>query len=179
MSLAAAVHHAGVVGVGVSGRPSSRASSQRSKGTITSSYSMSGVASGRRSSAAQGSRGVLVPASRAGAARAAAILLISCHLAPAASASVPAASDLQAPPPTGSSRTGKSPLLPEPADTDVVRIPHGNHITLAVLPCCLFRGPSAFPSSPAIFLSSLILSSISFSLCFILFEHKVKTLYPF
>ncbi|XP_069675049.1 uncharacterized protein [Periplaneta americana] len=54
------------------GRPSSRASSQRSVGTIASGFS-------RRPSSG-GSRGVLVPASRAGAARAAAILLISCHL---------------------------------------------------------------------------------------------------
>ncbi|CAG2053858.1 unnamed protein product [Timema podura] len=54
------------------GRPSSRASSQRSVGTFTSGFS-------RRPSSG-GSRGVLVPASRAGAARAAAILLISCHL---------------------------------------------------------------------------------------------------
>ena len=54
------------------GRPSSRASSQRSVGTIASGFS-------RRPSSG-GSRGVLVSASRAGAARAAAILLISCHL---------------------------------------------------------------------------------------------------
>lgn len=52
------------------GRSTSRASSQR---TFVSSYS-------RRPSSAQGSRGVLVSASRAGAARAAAILLISCHV---------------------------------------------------------------------------------------------------
>lgn len=56
------------------GRSTSRASSQR---TFVSTYS-------RRVSSAQGyhqgSRGVLVSASRAGAARAAAILLISCHV---------------------------------------------------------------------------------------------------
>ncbi|XP_063216649.1 uncharacterized protein LOC134527680 [Bacillus rossius redtenbacheri] len=57
----------------VHGRPSSRASSQRSGGTYTSGFS-------RRPSSAAASRGVPVPASRAGAARAAAILLISCHL---------------------------------------------------------------------------------------------------
>lgn len=54
------------------GRPSSRASSQRSVGTIASGFS--------RLPSSGGSRGVLVSASRAGAARAAAILLISCHL---------------------------------------------------------------------------------------------------
>ena len=53
------------------GRPSSR-SSQRSGGPLTCAFS-------RRPSSG-GSRGPLVPASRAGAARAAAILLISCHL---------------------------------------------------------------------------------------------------
>ncbi|XP_023289286.1 uncharacterized protein LOC105701122, partial [Orussus abietinus] len=52
-------------------RPSSR-SSERSAGPLTCALS-------RRPSVA-GSRGPLVPASRAGAARAAAILLISCHL---------------------------------------------------------------------------------------------------
>lgn len=46
-------------------RPSSRASSERSVGSFS-----------------RGSHGILVPASRAGAARAAAILLISCHLSP-------------------------------------------------------------------------------------------------
>lgn len=49
-------------------RPGSRASSERSVGST--GYSQ------------RGSRGVIVPASRAGAARAAAILLISCHLTP-------------------------------------------------------------------------------------------------
>lgn len=53
------------------GRPSSR-SSQRSGSGLASAFS-------RRPSSG-GSRGPLVPASRAGAARAAAILLISCHL---------------------------------------------------------------------------------------------------
>ncbi|XP_046740684.1 uncharacterized protein LOC124408064 isoform X1 [Diprion similis] len=53
------------------GRPSSR-SSQRSGSALASAFS-------RRPSSG-GSRGPLVPASRAGAARAAAILLISCHL---------------------------------------------------------------------------------------------------
>lgn len=55
------------------GRPSSR-SSQRSStgGPLTYAFS-------RRPSSG-GSRGPLVPSSRAGAARAAAILLISCHL---------------------------------------------------------------------------------------------------
>jgi hypothetical protein len=62
------------------GRPSSRASSQRSVGTIASGFS-------RRPSSG-GSRGVLVPASRAGAARAAAILLISCHLTTATTTAV-------------------------------------------------------------------------------------------
>ncbi|XP_033610548.1 uncharacterized protein LOC111872356 isoform X3 [Cryptotermes secundus] len=62
------------------GRPSSRASSQRSVGTIASGFS-------RRPSSG-GSRGVLVPASRAGAARAAAILLISCHLTTATATAV-------------------------------------------------------------------------------------------
>lgn len=56
------------------GRSASRASSQR---TFVSSYSRR-VSSGQ--SYHQGSRGVLVSASRAGAARAAAILLISCHV---------------------------------------------------------------------------------------------------
>lgn len=42
---------------------------------------MSGV-SVLRGGCTRGSRGVLVPSSRAGAARAAAILLISCHLSP-------------------------------------------------------------------------------------------------
>lgn len=56
------------------GRPSSR-SSQRSE----SGGPLSCAAFGRRPSSG-GSRGPLVPASRAGAARAAAILLISCHL---------------------------------------------------------------------------------------------------
>ncbi|XP_048507417.1 uncharacterized protein LOC105683652 isoform X1 [Athalia rosae] len=53
------------------GRPSSR-SSQRSGSALASAFS-------RRPSSG-GSRGPLVPTSRAGAARAAAILLISCHL---------------------------------------------------------------------------------------------------
>ncbi|XP_024941243.1 uncharacterized protein LOC107268219 isoform X2 [Cephus cinctus] len=53
------------------GRPSSR-TSQRSNGALTCAFT-------RRPSSG-GSRGPLVPASRAGAARAAAILLISCHL---------------------------------------------------------------------------------------------------
>ncbi|XP_033213708.1 uncharacterized protein LOC117170779 [Belonocnema kinseyi] len=51
------------------GRPSSRSSQRSSGGTLNFT---------RRPSSA-GSRGPLVPASRAGAARAAAILLISCH----------------------------------------------------------------------------------------------------
>ncbi|XP_050452538.1 uncharacterized protein LOC126852103 isoform X1 [Cataglyphis hispanica] len=57
------------------GRPSSR-SSQRSNsagGPLSCAFT-------RRPSSAGSSRGPLVPASRAGAARAAAILLISCHL---------------------------------------------------------------------------------------------------
>lgn len=62
------------------GRPSSRASSQRSVGTIASGFS-------RRPSSG-GSQGVLVSASRAGAARAAAILLISCHLTTATTTAV-------------------------------------------------------------------------------------------
>ena len=52
-------------------RPSSRSSQRSSGGTLTCAFT-------RRPSSA-GSRGPLVPASRAGAARAAAILLISCH----------------------------------------------------------------------------------------------------
>ncbi|KAG8040983.1 hypothetical protein G9C98_001971 [Cotesia typhae] len=56
----------------LSGRPSSR-SSQRSDSTPLSCGTFRRPSSG-------GSRGPLVPASRAGAARAAAILLISCHL---------------------------------------------------------------------------------------------------
>lgn len=55
------------------GRPSSR-SSQRSSTAGPLTYAFT-----RRPSSG-GSRGPLVPASRAGAARAAAILLISCHL---------------------------------------------------------------------------------------------------
>lgn len=50
----------------------SRASSHRTIGSIQS----------RRASSAQGCRGYAVSASRAGAARAAAILLLSCHVAP-------------------------------------------------------------------------------------------------
>ncbi|XP_057331690.1 uncharacterized protein LOC130671663 isoform X1 [Microplitis mediator] len=56
----------------LSGRPSSR-SSQRSDGDPLNCSTFRRPSSG-------GSRGPLVPASRAGAARAAAILLISCHL---------------------------------------------------------------------------------------------------
>lgn len=56
----------------LSGRPSSR-SSQRSDGDPLNCSTFRRPSSG-------GSRGPLVPTSRAGAARAAAILLISCHL---------------------------------------------------------------------------------------------------
>ncbi|XP_011313065.1 uncharacterized protein [Fopius arisanus] len=61
----------------LSGRPSSRSSQRSSDGPLTC-----GAFTRRPSSG--GSRGPLVPASRAGAARAAAILLISCHLQAAA-----------------------------------------------------------------------------------------------
>ncbi|XP_039290356.1 uncharacterized protein LOC111057980 isoform X3 [Nilaparvata lugens] len=65
-------------------RPASRASSERSGG--------GGRSMGDYAHSQRGSRGVLVPSSRAGAARAAAILLISCQLSPSA--------DNQPPPPT-------------------------------------------------------------------------------
>ena len=73
------IYHRGVGFSGIpltlhGGRPSSR-SSQRSE----SGGPLSCAAFSRRPSSG-GSRGPLVPASRAGAARAAAILLISCHL---------------------------------------------------------------------------------------------------
>ncbi|XP_015116570.1 uncharacterized protein LOC107040826 isoform X1 [Diachasma alloeum] len=61
----------------LSGRPSSRSSQRSGDGPLSC-----GAFTRRPSSG--GSRGPLVPASRAGAARAAAILLISCHLQAAA-----------------------------------------------------------------------------------------------
>lgn len=60
-------------------RSASRASSERG-GVVGSTAAAAAVAAASYSQ--KGSRGVLVPASRAGAARAAAILLISCHLTP-------------------------------------------------------------------------------------------------
>ena len=65
-----------------SGRPSSRSSIRSSGGSIGSygnrRSSTGGV--GGNSSATAGSKGILVSTSRTGAARSAAILLISCHL---------------------------------------------------------------------------------------------------
>ncbi|XP_047100337.1 AF4/FMR2 family member lilli [Schistocerca piceifrons] len=94
-------------------RPPSRASSQRSAGTAGSSTGGCGFAPPRRASSdglvslagtarACASRGVAVPASRAGAARAAAILLISCHLTATAAKAAAAEeedSEAEAPPP--------------------------------------------------------------------------------
>ncbi|XP_046982597.1 AF4/FMR2 family member lilli [Schistocerca americana] len=93
-------------------RPPSRASSQRSAGTAGSSTGGCGFAPPRRASSdglvslagtarACASRGVAVPASRAGAARAAAILLISCHLTATAAKAAAAEEDseAEAPPP--------------------------------------------------------------------------------
>lgn len=55
-------------------RPSSRTSQRSDPGPLSCSTF------GRRTSSGGNGRGPIVPASRAGAARAAAILLISCHL---------------------------------------------------------------------------------------------------
>ncbi|RZF40994.1 hypothetical protein LSTR_LSTR006297 [Laodelphax striatellus] len=66
-------------------RPASRASSERSGGGGV------GRSIGDYSHSQRGSRGVLIPSSRAGAARAAAILLISCQLSPSAPDKAPTA----------------------------------------------------------------------------------------
>lgn len=58
----------------IAGRSSSRTSQRSDPGPLSCSTF------GRRTSSGNSGRGPLVPASRAGAARAAAILLISCHL---------------------------------------------------------------------------------------------------
>ncbi|KAF6203811.1 hypothetical protein GE061_002146 [Apolygus lucorum] len=65
----------------VGGRPRHYANSNLAPPILFAQSGMSGV-SVLRGGCTRGSRGVLMPSSRAGAARAAAILLISCHLSP-------------------------------------------------------------------------------------------------
>ncbi|XP_073985388.1 uncharacterized protein isoform X3 [Rhodnius prolixus] len=65
----------------VGARPRHYANSNLSQPILFAQSGMAGV-SVLRGGFTRGSRGVLVPSSRAGAARAAAILLISCHLSP-------------------------------------------------------------------------------------------------
>lgn len=96
----------------VHGRPSSRSSSQRSTANL----------------AHYKSKGVLVPASRAGAARAAAILLIPCHLQNARTPdAVPSShdDDLESP-------KGNSWLLSWCRGTNSVRVDHNNAFLVQV-----------------------------------------------
>lgn len=55
---------------------------ERSSTSRASSHRTIGSMQSRRASSAHGCRGIGVSASRAGAARTAAILLLSCHMAP-------------------------------------------------------------------------------------------------